>query len=84
MTRADVTQTFRNWWPIVALLGSGLVAWTTLKRDVAESVRTPRFEAESIRVHHDLDDHQREIQAMQRQQQTIDAICRAVRCGAPR
>jgi len=67
--------------PFIGLLVSGVIAWTTLKRDVSESVRVPRFEKDSIANQHDHRDFERRLNASEAaQQRSLDAICRAVRC----
>jgi hypothetical protein len=66
--------------PFIGLLVSGVIAWTTLKRDVSESVRIPRFEKDSISNQHDHRDYERQLLELKANQKSLDAICRAVRC----
>jgi hypothetical protein len=66
-------QTLRQWWPFVTIVFTAGILYATLRGDVANSVRTPRFEAESLRT-------KIRFENLERQQKTLDAICRAVRC----
>lgn len=76
MTRADVTK----WWPLILAAGSLVAGWTTVRRDVSESVRIPRYEAESLRTMVRFRDQQREIDALLADRMLLRSICAAVRC----
>ena len=76
MTKPDLSK----YWPIIVAAGTLLVAWTTINRDVQESVRIPRFEAESLRTLVRFRDQQRELDAIQADRAMLRAICAAVRC----
>jgi hypothetical protein len=80
-------QLWRQWVPIVTVLVTAGMVWATLRNDVADSVRIPRFEAESLKTAIRFRDQQRELDAIQanqkvirENQRTLDAICKAVRC----
>jgi hypothetical protein len=79
---------FLKWWPILLMMGSGLVGWTTIQRDVqelkADKVEAPRFEAESIRVHNELAALREMRNALRRVEADVDLIpriCAAVKCN---
>ncbi len=77
-------QTLRQWWPIVSALVMAGMIWATLKRDVAESVRIPRFEAESLKVRSQLNSHDRRIDRLETSvDNKLDALCRALAANCP-
>lgn len=81
MTRNDLPKLVSTWGPIVGLLLSGAVAWTTLQHDVQQKLDTERFKLDSLNVHHDLTTHAEELRQLKANATTLDQICRAVRCG---
>jgi len=82
-------QTLKEWLPLLLLFASGVVAWTTLQRDVGEALPATRFEAESIRTSSKLDailEAQRRNQALILEMNTLNGerlkdICIKLQAG---
>jgi hypothetical protein len=68
-------QRLKQLGPIVGFIFGAGVIYATLKDDVRQSVRTSRFEAESIRTKH-------RFERIEENGRTLDAICKALpRCN---
>ena len=70
--QAKVVYLLKIWGPVIAFIFGAGAIWTRDRGDLANSVRVPRFEAESIRVHFDLD-------ILRQTQSDVRAICQAVK-----
>ena len=78
MTRSDLPRLVSTWGPVVGAIVAGAVAWTSLQHDVKDKLEAQRFERDSINVHHDLGQHQREIDELRANRTLMLDICQAL------
>lgn len=76
-------QRLKQLGPIVGFIFGAGVIYATLKRDVAESVRVPRFEAESLKVRSQLRAHDQRLDRLEAVDSKLDAICRRLGARCP-